>query len=110
MISRRGLFGLLVGASGVGAGVASFDGTRVRERRRWTEEEALAEVAAREEAYAPGGELSAYHHQHYVLDEQGHLDSHWTMPEMAERRLAYLHGKGRHGCTMVSKFTCDGMG
>jgi hypothetical protein len=59
---------------------------------------------------ARGGELSAYQHQHYVLDEDGRLDSHWTMPEMAERRITYLHSLGRTECKLVVRFTHDGMG
>ena len=69
-----------------------------------------AEVAAREEAAKPGAELSMYHHQHYVFDEQGYLDSHWTEAAMAERRIKYLHSQGRTECKLIVRFTHDGMG
>jgi hypothetical protein len=64
----------------------------------------------REEAARPGGELSMYHRQHYVFDEHGYLDSHWTEPEMAERRIEYLHAQGRTECKLIVRFTHDGMG
>ena len=56
MISRRGLFGFVAGASASAftSAPATAATHEVERRGPWTEEEVREEVAARAEAWAPG--------------------------------------------------------